>query len=264
MTRVRTGLEVLLESPAIISDRPWALLANQSAITAALDPARAVLRERLSGRMADCLIHMYYASAVIKQWHEDGYPEEMRPIVEWSLQTSLHELQVQMRRLIENFPVKGLRWPLKALVMPLGQRVRRPDDSLGAQLAKSIVEEGPVRDRLVAGVYIDENPEDAIGRVMHAYRLALETKPARDRINDAIRKSDPDELQDIEMLLGHQRRELVDWAVERELLSDNEAEKVLEALEALYDVIKVDAFWNEDINALAECSGGKLKEVDRP
>ncbi len=221
-------------------------------------------RERLSGRMADCLIHMYYASAVIKQWHEDGYPEEMRAIVEWSLQTSLHELQVQMRRLIENYPVKGLRWPLKFLVMPLGQRVRRPEDHLGAQLAKSIVEEGPVRDRLVAGVYIDENPEDAIGRVMRAYHLALETKEARDKVNDAIRKSDPDELQDIEMLLGHQRKELVDWAVERKLLSDDEGEKVLEAMEALYDVIKVDAFWHEDINALAECSRGKLKEVERP
>lgn len=221
-------------------------------------------RERLSGRMADCLIHMYYASAVIKQWHEDGYPEDLRPVIEWSLQTSLHELQVQMRRLIENFPVKGLRWPLKALIMPLGQRVRRPDDGLGALLAKAIVEEGPARDSLVAGVYIDENPEDAIGRVMHAYRLALETRRARNKINDAIRKADPDELQDIEMLMGHQRKELVDWAVQRKLISEEDGVKVLEAMEALYDVIRVDAFWDKDIKALAECSKGKLKEVERP
>ena len=221
-------------------------------------------RERLSGRMADCLIHMYYASAAIKQWHEDGYPEEMRPVVEWGLQSSLHELQVQMRRLIENYPVKGLRWPLKVLVMPLGQRVRRPDDDLGAKMATAIVDQGPVRQRLIDGVYMDENPEDAIGRVMRAYHLALDTKEFRERINDAIRKSDPDELQDIEMLMGHQREELVNWAVGRELVSEDEGRKVLEAMQALYDVIRVDAFWSEDIDALAECSRGKLKEVERP
>ena len=64
-------------------------------------------RERLSGRMADCLTNLYYASAAIKQWHEDGYPEDMRPIVEWGLQMSLHDIQKQMRRLVENYPVQG-------------------------------------------------------------------------------------------------------------------------------------------------------------
>ncbi len=49
MTSVRTGLEVLLADPALVGDRPWALLANQAAVTAALDPARTVLRRALPG-----------------------------------------------------------------------------------------------------------------------------------------------------------------------------------------------------------------------
>jgi len=43
MTRVITGLEVLLETPEMVGGRRWALLANQAAVTADLDPARAVL-----------------------------------------------------------------------------------------------------------------------------------------------------------------------------------------------------------------------------
>ena len=43
MQRVQTGLEVLLETPELIGGRKWALLANQAAVTADLDPARVVL-----------------------------------------------------------------------------------------------------------------------------------------------------------------------------------------------------------------------------
>jgi uncharacterized protein YbbC (DUF1343 family) len=43
MQRVQTGLEVLIETPELIGGRSWALLANQAAVTADLDPARTAL-----------------------------------------------------------------------------------------------------------------------------------------------------------------------------------------------------------------------------
>jgi len=43
MTRVTTGLEILVAEPAIIKGRRWALLANHAAVTSSLEPARAVL-----------------------------------------------------------------------------------------------------------------------------------------------------------------------------------------------------------------------------
>jgi uncharacterized protein YbbC (DUF1343 family) len=43
MQRVQTGLEVLLETPELIGGRSWALVANQAAVTADLDPARGAL-----------------------------------------------------------------------------------------------------------------------------------------------------------------------------------------------------------------------------
>ena len=44
MRRVQTGLEVLIETPDLIGGRGWALVANQAAVTADLDPARTALR----------------------------------------------------------------------------------------------------------------------------------------------------------------------------------------------------------------------------
>ncbi|PAU75353.1 acyl-CoA dehydrogenase, partial [Halovibrio salipaludis] len=124
--------------------------------------------------------------------------------------------------------------------------------------------EGGAKERIPRGVYHTENPEDPVGRILHALRVARETEPARKRINDAIRKSDPDELQDIEMLLGHQREELLDWAQERDLLDDSERQKVSEAMAAMYDTIRVDAFSKESIEALAQDSIGRLELVERP
>ena len=221
-------------------------------------------RQRLSGRMADCLVQLYYASAVIKQWHEEGYPESERLLVEWCLQTCLHDLQLHMRELVDNFPVAPLRWPLRLVVFPLGSRgLRRPDDRLGARVAASIVDDGPARDRIVRGAYFNQDPDDSLGRVLHAWRLANDTQELRDKLHAEIRKQDPDDLDGIALLMGHQRQELVAWAVARGIVSEKDRAPLLEALTALYDVIRVDAFDPEGIREMAVCVEGKRRVVER-
>ncbi|WP_166256629.1 acyl-CoA dehydrogenase [Marinobacter salicampi] len=221
-------------------------------------------RQRLSGRMADCLVHLYYASAVIKQWHDEGYPDDQRLLVEWCLQISLFDFQTQMKRAIENFPVPALRIPMKMLVFPLGSgRLKAPDDRLGAKVANLIVKDEPIRQRISRGVYFNESPDDAVGRVLNAYRLANETNDARQRLQDAIRKRDPEELGRIDMLMGHERKQLVDWAVEQDIVKESESEHLLEAMTALYDVIRVDAFDAEGIKELSKCATGKRRLVER-
>tara|TARA_R110002073_G_scaffold107036_2_gene241464 strand:- start:24929 stop:27430 length:2502 start_codon:yes stop_codon:yes gene_type:complete len=222
-------------------------------------------RQRLSGRMADCLVHLYYASAVIKFWHEQDYPEDQRPIVEWCLQSSLHDLQKDMRELIINFPVPALRWPLRVLVFPLGATgLNGPNDKLGTQVAMSIVEDTPLRELISHGCYVNPEPDDSLGRVLNAYKLANETKEMRQRLHQAIAKKDPDDLDGIALLMGHERKELVDWACEQKIITKEESGKLLEALTALYDVLRVDAFDAEGLKKLAKAAKGKRKVVERP
>ena len=49
ISRVITGLEVLVESPGVIGGRPWILLSNQAAVTCDLEPARSALRRAVPG-----------------------------------------------------------------------------------------------------------------------------------------------------------------------------------------------------------------------
>lgn len=222
-------------------------------------------KQRLSGRMADSLVQMYYASAVIKQWHEEGYPDDQRPLVDWCLQTCLRDLQHSMREAIINFPVPALRWPLRLLVFPLGATgLNGPDDKLGTRVAASIVEDTPLRQRISRGAYTNMDPDDSLGRVLNAYKLANETADMRSRLHDAIRNRDEDDLDGIALLMGHERKQLVDWACAEGIVKADECDKLQEALTALYDVIRVDAFDEEGLKALSRCAKGKRKVVERP
>jgi acyl-CoA dehydrogenase len=222
-------------------------------------------RQRLSGRMADCLVQLYYATAVIKQWHEEGYPDDQRDLVEWCLQTCLHDLQDSMREAIINFPVPALRWPLRLLVFPLGATgLNGPDDKLGAKVAATIVKDTPVRQRISRGTFINADPNDPLGRVLNAYRLANETEESRHKLHEAIRSRNEDEVDGIALLMGHQRKELVDWACAQGIVKADECPKLEEALTALYDVIRVDAFDADGLKALAKGAKGKRKVVERP
>lgn len=222
-------------------------------------------RQRLSGRMADCLVHLYYASAVIKYWLDQDRPEDQRDLLDWSLQTSLYGAQQALWAAIINFPVAALRWPLRLLVFPPGHtRLHGPSDALGTRVAAAIVEDTPLRDHLASGCFLKQDPEDPVGRVLNAYQLALATKDSRGRLHEAVRARDEDELDAIALLMGHQREELVQWAIEQGVVTEQEREQLLQALTALYDVIRVDAFDPEGIRDLATCARGKRRVVERP
>ena len=221
-------------------------------------------RQRFSGRMADALTHQYYASAVINHWHHEGYPEELRDLVEWSLQTSLFQLQDSLFRAASQFPLAAMRWPLRLLLFPLGQCVQRPGDELGQRLALSIVNQSRPRDHLVAGIFISDKADDPVGRVLHAWKLARDTHALRERIKDALDKADGACAEDTDLLLAHEWEQVLDCAQKRELISQEERDEASQAMAAIYDLIRVDAFAAKDIAALAKASKGKLKEVDRP
>ena len=122
----------------------------------------------------------------------------------------------------------------------------------------------PVRQRISRGTYINADPSDSLGRVLNAYRLANETEESRHKLHEAIRSRDEDEVDGIALLMGHQRKELVDWACAQGIVKAEECPKLEEALTALYDVIRVDAFDADGLKSLAKSAKGKRKVVERP
>ncbi len=63
-------------------------------------------KEKLSGRFADALGYMFYASATLKKFEADGQPRSDLPLVEWSAKYCLYHQQVMRDVSISKFPLK--------------------------------------------------------------------------------------------------------------------------------------------------------------
>ncbi|MDZ7830009.1 MAG: acyl-CoA dehydrogenase domain-containing protein [Halofilum sp. (in: g-proteobacteria)] len=139
-------------------------------------------KEKLSGRFADALIHMFVCSAVLKHHEDNGRPQADLPLVEWSAKYCLYRVQDALDEILRNFPVTWLGIALRWVVFPLGRRFRYPNDRTGHRVAQLLLEASPARDRLTAGIYIDDRSEDITGRLEHALQLAAEVEPIEARL----------------------------------------------------------------------------------
>jgi acyl-CoA dehydrogenase len=98
---------------------------------------------------------------------------------------------------------------------------------------------------------------------LNAFQLANQTQEMRDRLHKEIRSAKPKDRHGVELLMGHQWEEMAEWAVNNNIIGAEERPALLQAIEALYDVIRVDAFDAEALRAKAESVQGKHKLVER-
>jgi len=193
-------------------------------------------KEKLSGRLADALIHLYMCSAVLKRFEDDGRPEEDLPFLIWAMDDSLYIIQQSLRGVLENFPIPGIGRLVKWITFPFGAPYSPPSDRTGKKVAELLLTENASRDRLVAGVYISDQ-DDASGRVHTAFHLSLTSTNAENAIRNALN----------EPVTYENYRALVQKAVESGVITEEQATTVRLAQEAARAVIEVDEFTREEI-----------------
>jgi acyl-CoA dehydrogenase len=193
-------------------------------------------KEKLSGRLADALIHLYMSSSVLKRFEDDGRPEEDLPFVTWALDDSLYTIQESLKGVLRNFPIPGIGQLAKWIIFPLGSPYSPPSDRTGKDIAQLLLTENESRDRLVSGVYISDQ-EDASGQVHTAFHLALTATQAESAIRNAL--NEPVTFE------NHVR--LVQKAVESGVITEEQATTVRLAQEATRAVIGVDEFTRAEI-----------------
>jgi len=196
-------------------------------------------REKLSGRFADALSHLYISSAILKHYHNQGQKKEDLPLLHWSMQYSLHQIQVALDGVIRNFPLKPLRWILRLIVFPTGQRYRVPDDRLGHRVASILLTPGETRDRLTEGVFQSTDPNDPVGAVEYALAKTLESEPIEKRLRKQGQARRYDEDYDV----------WVKQHVETGIIDNAEAEILIEAQRAIRQAIMVDDFEQDSVAA---------------
>jgi len=133
-------------------------------------------KEKISGRLSDCLSMMYLASCVLKRYEDEGQPAEDRCLVDWVLQDILNTFWVQMEEIMRNLPNVWFRLILRIVIMPLGKRIQKPSDALGHQVAKLLLTPNATRERLIKGVYLTSEPNNPIGQLETALKKILEAE----------------------------------------------------------------------------------------
>ncbi len=193
-------------------------------------------REKLSGRLADALIHLYMGSAMLKRFEDDERPHEDLPLLQWGMDDSLYTIQQSLMGVLQNFPVPLLGGIIRLICFPLGQTYKKPTDRVGRKVARLLLSENASRNRLTDGVYISDS-NDAEGRVNTAFHLVLDSANAERAIRTALK-----EAVSVDNYVG-----LVKRAVESGVITEEQATRVRLAQEASALVIAVDDFPRSEI-----------------
>ena len=205
-----------------------------SDVTLALLGGELKFKERTSARLGDGLSYLYLASAILKRYQDDGRPVEDQPLMHWSMQYCIYQLQQALLAVLANYPVKGLGGVLRCSLFPYGRCYSLPSDALDKQAAAILLEQSESRDRLVAGVYRNEDPNDPVGRVENAFSLTLASAAAAKKIKKAIKAG--------KLSPSNDKATLAQQAAAANIISAEDAALYTQAQAAVNDAIQVDDF----------------------
>jgi acyl-CoA dehydrogenase len=184
-------------------------------------------KEILSARLGDILSEMYFMSAALKRWEDEGRQGDDLPLLDYVVRAGSGRIEATFDEVFANLPSQTAGWLLRFAILPLGANTRGPSDYLVHQCADILLAPNATRDRLVEGVYVG-GADTAIGHLLEAFRLTVDTQPIHDRLRHA---------------------KIRDWKLARErgLVSDEEAERLVAADKAVAEVIDVDDFAPEEL-----------------
>jgi acyl-CoA dehydrogenase len=193
-------------------------------------------KEKLTGRFADLFSWMYLGAATLRRFEAEGRRTEDLPLVHWSLQYALAQLQDAFDGLYANLTLPGLTWLFRGPVAAWSRLNRlgsMPSDDLGHRVARILLTPGAQRDRLTAGIFLPADPSTALGRLDHAMALCHQSDALQTKLRDAVKSGTLEKAAPAR---------LVQQAVEKGVLTAAEAKLLAEAEAAREDAIQVDAF----------------------
>ncbi len=190
-------------------------------------------KEMLTGRLADGLAWLYLGTAALKRFVDDGQPERDRPLLEWSAEHALAEIERALLGLLDNLPNRPAAWLLRWKLFPLHARFAGPSDAQVRASARAVLDGGEARVALTPDIFIPGPEELGLGVLEDALARTLAAAPAEEKIKEAMRA-------------GRLERGPVEDAVEAALaagvIDAGEAAALRGAVAARHEAVQVDAF----------------------
>ncbi|WP_095499189.1 acyl-CoA dehydrogenase [Paraferrimonas haliotis] len=191
-------------------------------------------KEMLSARLGDALSELYLASATLKLFADNGHQHDELPIVHFTMQTRLHRCAKALQGAQDNFPATAMRWLMKLVVFPLGNRFKLPSDQLAIDVCKTVSRPGGVRERITHLCPILQDDQSGIAEVEHAYLAAWDCQKLEAKIKQAIKAGKIAAKLPIAIRIGQ--------ALKQEIITKEEADALLHADKLRSEAIQVNEF----------------------
>ncbi|MGR8980102.1 MAG: acyl-CoA dehydrogenase [Gammaproteobacteria bacterium] len=195
-------------------------------------------KERISGRFADALSNLYLCSCVLKHFHDQGSLKDDVPLLDWACQQTLYDAQLSLLAVSRLLPLPPFAWLLRTILFPLGRPLSPPGEKLIRRNASLLLAESPARDRLTDGIHINDNKEDATGRIEVAFKAVLAAAPVEAKIRLAQKQK--------RLAKGDLSSVAAD-ALARGIITEEEASLLASAEQTRLAAIAVDDFSPEDL-----------------
>ena len=195
-------------------------------------------KEHLSARLGDVLSYLYIISAMLKRYEAQGRPAADQAVLAWTFHNYMHRTQIALQKVVDNFPARWMRPLIGFIVFPFGRREKAPGDRLTHRVAQLLLTPSDTRDRISNGVFLSTESghpvctmEEALPRVIHAEPLERKLLKAR-------------KLGEID---GITWEEQLEDAVDKSIVSKEEAEILSQVRKLVLEIIAVDEFTTEEL-----------------
>lgn len=195
-------------------------------------------REKISARLGDVLSALYFASAVLKRFHDDQEPDSDLPLAKWACHHLFRECDLAIQGVWSNFRPKWARVLLILIINPFGRIRKPPSDNLGHQLARLLSQPSACRDRLTRFVFKEPIKNSPVGRLEHAFNQLCAVEGLEKKVAQAVKEG---------LLHSLTLMEQIKEAHKEGLLDDEEFSLLKEAETLRQQVIAVDDFSNEEL-----------------
>ncbi len=215
--------------------RNFALIAD---MTVGLLGGGLKVKQQITGRLADALSELYLMSCMLKRFEDDGAPAEDRQILDYTMQNSIYRFEQAVKGVILNFPVKSIRPLLNLLIFPLGARAVPSSDHAGQKIVRQIIEPSALRDNLTRFLFRSNDVSHPVGLLEVTLKKVVDLAEVEKKLERAVKKGI------IHRFHGN------DWfeeAIEKNVITSEEAKQLRELEQLVNDVISVDHFDPKEI-----------------
>ncbi len=201
-------------------------------------------KEKINGRFGDILSAMYIGVCVLKKFQVDGSKKEDELVVKYIMKDLFVKMQIAFDGLYDNiFEGKIFRiltYPNR-LFARFNHFDRKANDKLSHLIAKAALDNSDFRDNITKGIYVPKDKNEALGRLENALDLFRKSSNPIANINKNIRSKN---------LPKKNILDLIDEAIEKKIITKQEAKDIILSNEAINDAVQVDEYTLKEYNNL--------------